>query len=555
MEIEKVGDIDIIKAEEYFIDPDYHMDELSYFAPCIHEDYNSYIPPVCYSIGRSAYVDFKANRYVNLTRRQYSPEYCSFGTDFTLDVEVDLLPTIISNTCENAHKIAYELYSRSTAYGNYNIPNLEDINIPRVTEKGGNPLLMESVNIVKPSTGLQRFGLNVTHIELQPQAQLPKGLATGNCGVIGELWGRVDVDAITAGDFKFAGRLYLSPEPDERAQGIFTGYVDVDIPVLLDIKENVYDDVKQTCGEFLIETTKSILRARLTVKVNTFILDGEPATFTAYLFNNGNLTTKQFHGDYVPPKDGLVNDKAYFFEQIDETDFILMYRSAIMMSGDDNQPYYTLFALEYFRDNSLLDRTILASHKYSSQDGLYTSDISPYDNLESIKTFYDLILNMQLIPLSGGTEFYNNQFNIPDFNLTGIREGIFFHIKPITPAPRDGYYYTFNKGLYTALVDPFNKHLYLILADGSGFYDVSLEPYVNGPILNYINLNEDSFILGAIDPSKPVWNPLKYFKLDFNLIRFRIKPRVITYEFNKIGLTFIPCHTHCMGKGGIISKV
>lgn len=555
MEINKIGDVVIKSVEDYPVSEDNHFGDLSYFAPTIHEDYSTYIPPACYSIGKSAYVDFKAKPYINLNNSKYSPEYCEFGTDYTLNVTVDLTPAILNTRHDNAFKILQELYLSSNAHLYYSFPNIDAINIPRVTEKGGNPLIMESVNIIERDYGVQRFGLHVSYIELQPQARLPTGYADGDCGVTGELWARLDTVTLDTSDFKFDGRLYLSPEPEERAQGIFTGFIDVDIPVLCDIIQNEYDEQKNICGSSLIDTNKQILRARLTVKVNTFIRDGAPSTFTAYLFNNGEPVTKQFHGDYIPSKDGLVNDKSYYFEQINDTDFILMYRSAIMQSGDDNQPYYTLFAIEYYQNNNLSLRTIHATDKYSTQNGLYTQDRSPYDNLNSIETFFELVLSANLLPLSGGTLFYNNSFFIPEYNLTGVASDKFYQLNPVTPAARDGYYYTFNNGLYTALIDIYNQHLYLILADGSSYYDTSLSEYLNGAILNYVHLDSNNFILGVIDPSKPVWNPLNYLKFNFELIQIKTKPRVITYDFNKIGITFIPCHTHCMGKGGITSKV
>lgn len=88
------------------------------------------------------------------------------------------------------------------------------------------------------------------------------------------------------------------------------------------------------------------------------------------------------------------------------------------------------------------------------------------------------------------------------------------------------------------------------LRDGAGFYTCDISEFipVGNEIINFTYENGIIYI-GHVDDTGLI--NYKLLIPDLPLARFE----KVTYEFKKLGISFIPCQTHCMAKGGIVSKI
>lgn len=95
------------------------------------------------------------------------------------------------------------------------------------------------------------------------------------------------------------------------------------------------------------------------------------------------------------------------------------------------------------------------------------------------------------------------------------------------------------------------KHLIIFaLRDGKGFYTCDITKFI--PVENELSnfCYENGIIyIGHINDTGEI--NYKILIPDLPLARFE----KVTYEFKKLGISFIPCQTHCMAKGGIVSKI
>lgn len=88
------------------------------------------------------------------------------------------------------------------------------------------------------------------------------------------------------------------------------------------------------------------------------------------------------------------------------------------------------------------------------------------------------------------------------------------------------------------------------LRDGAGFYTCDISEFIplGNEIINFSYENGIIYI-GHLDDTGAI--NYKLLIPDLPLARFE----KVTYEFKKLGISFIPCQTHCMAKGGIVSKI
>lgn len=105
-------------------------------------------------------------------------------------------------------------------------------------------------------------------------------------------------------------------------------------------------------------------------------------------------------------------------------------------------------------------------------------------------------------------------------------------------------------GAYCALINPYSKKVYFILVGSEIYYELDLNPFYNDTIDFFgFSISESSIYVGTrVDLS----DTNKYAKLKINL---KFKYPKLVFNTKKLNFSFIPCQTHCLGKGGIISKV
>lgn len=97
-----------------------------------------------------------------------------------------------------------------------------------------------------------------------------------------------------------------------------------------------------------------------------------------------------------------------------------------------------------------------------------------------------------------------------------------------------------------------DRNILFILRNRKGWYNLNLNEVINSDeTINYFAYTNGIIYLG-IEGEFPSY-PIKYLAIVPKLPYARMPQ--ITYEFKKLGISFIPCQTHCMAKGGIVSKV
>lgn len=560
MQINKIGDIVINEKSEYIVPPELSIQYKSYFTPQINPLYANYQPASSFGMGTSVYFDYIQRLNSQQELKQYSPSYCKFGDDFKLNMSIDLIGALTPNgdSLENIRLFMRDFY-RDAGVPNYNdFPSSPYFQTPKVYSEGS-PLILDEVLISTPLSGTNVYGLYIEGIDLQPEARIILSEARGNCGLIGKLMPVINeelyYDSNADIETLFTGELLPSDDPVEYMNGIFRGYIDINISVKKQFIVNELSPDETYCGSFIEESIPSVLRLRVRVRSGTYIKDALPPLLNVYNFNNGNIEKLNFYGDPDYKNERLNNINCFVRYFPNSNTYVIIYRSAIMQSGINDRPYYTLFAVEIYKNLELASREIYASNFYADQN-IYDFDKSPLDNSVSSTAFAEVLNQLGFNPISFGTYFDGQNFIIPAYNLDLVDKEKRYELKFNSQyKPDNGFYYTFNSGLYTALIDPKNSHVYFILADGGGYYDCNLSDSLQSPLFNFIKLDEENFIVGVMDKDVLPVEKIKYYLFNFDLIQFKIKPSKIIYDFNKIAVSFIPCHTHCMGKGGIISKV
>lgn len=165
--------------------------------------------------------------------------------------------------------------------------------------------------------------------------------------------------------------------------------------------------------------------------------------------------------------------------------------------------------------------------------------------------------------LGGDAEFYppaplpRDGISIPKINVEFIYPNIETGDQYLIS--NDGRSYAFSSygyGAYTVLFSEsysgnseLNKIIYFILRDGSGYYKVDLSEIIGDKKLSYGGYDNGFVLLGLTDSS----DVINYIMVKVGIPRPKLSGKV-EYNFNKIGISFIPCQTHCMGQGGILSK-
>lgn len=121
---------------------------------------------------------------------------------------------------------------------------------------------------------------------------------------------------------------------------------------------------------------------------------------------------------------------------------------------------------------------------------------------------------------------------------------------------RDYAFSSYGFGPYTVLFSqPYNgtsdlsKNIYFILRDGGGYYKVDISDIIGDKNLSYGGYDNGFVLLGLTDNT----DVINYVMLQVDIPRPKLNGKV-QYDFKKIGISFIPCQTHCMGQGGILSK-
>ena len=151
----------------------------------------------------------------------------------------------------------------------------------------------------------------------------------------------------------------------------------------------------------------------------------------------------------------------------------------------------------------------------------------PRMNMEAVST---LLADDELIYLEG-SENYSN------FNYFGASDGAYTVIA-------GGMQYSDNS--------PMMDEIIFLLRNGKGWYNLKLNDLLTEQeTVDYFSYEYGIIYLGinGINPD----DPIKYLAVIPNLPFQRVP--LLTYDFKKLGISFIPCQTHCMAKGGIVSKV
>lgn len=151
----------------------------------------------------------------------------------------------------------------------------------------------------------------------------------------------------------------------------------------------------------------------------------------------------------------------------------------------------------------------------------------PRMNMEAVST---LLADDELIYLDE-TENYS------DFNYFGANDGAYTVIA-------GGMQYSDNSSMMDEII--------FLLRNGKGWYNLKLNDLLTEQeTVDYFSYEYGIIYLGinGINPD----DPIKYLAVIPNLPFQRVP--LLTYDFKKLGISFIPCQTHCMAKGGIVSKV
>lgn len=196
---------------------------------------------------------------------------------------------------------------------------------------------------------------------------------------------------------------------------------------------------------------------------------------------------------------------------------------------------------------------LISEEHVMSQSENYPDFINYYDllglndGLAKILTLADTRLD------SYGVKSVNGQLIIPRTNLTGLNSsGESFVIDAGVTGQLNTY--SFIRGVYCYIVDPINKLIYITLRNGAGYYLFDLNEYTpTGGSLAYFAVLDDS----TIRVGYYIENDFNiiYYDINYELILIKINQQKISYDLKKINVSFLPCQTHCMGKGGIITKV
>lgn len=116
-------------------------------------------------------------------------------------------------------------------------------------------------------------------------------------------------------------------------------------------------------------------------------------------------------------------------------------------------------------------------------------------------------------------------------------------------------YFGASDGAYTVIAGGMSNgadEIIFLLRNGKGWYNLKLNDLLDEQqTVDYFSYEYGIIYLG-INGMNPD-DPIKYLAVIPNLPFQRVP--LLTYDFKKLGISFIPCQTHCMAKGGIVSKV
>ena len=127
--------------------------------------------------------------------------------------------------------------------------------------------------------------------------------------------------------------------------------------------------------------------------------------------------------------------------------------------------------------------------------------------------------------------------NYTNFNYFGATDGAYTVVA-------GGSQFSDNSGMIEEII--------FILRNGKGWYNLKLIDVLDEQqSVDYFSYENGIIYIGTRGLTED--DPIKYFAIIPKLPYARLP--AITYEFKKLGISFIPCQTHCMAKGGIVSKV
>lgn len=164
-----------------------------------------------------------------------------------------------------------------------------------------------------------------------------------------------------------------------------------------------------------------------------------------------------------------------------------------------------------------------------------------------------------MYPYSSGSSIYGNKLYItrqsleavdPAININSLTQTEVFNLNITSPDYSP--VFSCSDGPYTVIAgaEIDNKQqLIFALRDGTGCYTCDISEYLLNKQLNNFGYQNGIIYLGLIDENSEI----NYTVLipDLPVARFE----KVTYEFKKLNISFIPCQTHCLAKGGIVSKI
>lgn len=350
----------------------------------------------------------------------------------------------------------------------------------------------------------------------------------------------------------YSAQLYLSDDPLERQQGIFKGFIDINIEVedypIVTLVNSTFPPY-ESCGLDHGQKEYKSIPVRLYLRTQCYYEVWYPENL-AYTYYTNSIFNNHIIGNEI------------------NTDF-KSYNSSINEFGELTIAYYSRTHQGVKLDSQwIVLSELYVRQKFDKNNNLieeYHTFIPPEESPEFLsyrpevnQTRFNEVLKMLGMPSpSYGVTNSLNEFNFNSFNLTGINFDIedYYLISSYPLYVSDqSRYAMFYYDAYGLLVDPINKIIYFILADGSGYYVMDLRGKVD-QIHFFGIINKNQIMIGSYNQPDPDTRFNSYNIIDFELIRTDIKPTKILFDFNKLNISFIPCQTHCMAKGGIVSKV
>lgn len=269
-------------------------------------------------------------------------------------------------------------------------------------------------------------------------------------------------------------------------------------------------------------------------------------------------------------------NKLYFGEDNQETFQAGNYNYVAALKGDALRLNYIAQSVNAVSDNDLGFNELveyITDAEYALNGELlflkhtpYSRAKYPYPRLDAKYEYENNNINSLLNPIYQNSGIYPFSFGvkgnvskiiIPKYSLDLVvaedEENYFINIEREYVSSNGDDLFIVSDGIYSCLMDVYNKKAYFILRDGAGYYDLDLNNYSD--ILDFFGYDgqQRQIYLGKLTDAQYLEN--EYKKLSIYIQGVKRKPQPIIFDFKKLNFSIFPCQTACMGKGGILSKV